>query len=163
MNKKGFSVIGVLVAVVILLFVVHFAMKQYKKSFSNVSSLKRVGVNQKTGKSNQAIFLRDGILLKAGVLPQLDNLLREQQTFFSAKGTYAKNISDLGVKLAPTPQYVYGVSDNSEGWVVWVRKAGGNNKFLVSKNIKTKQLCCTDLDAGACQNVPGANGTCPFK
>ena len=162
MNKKGFSIIGMLISVVILLFVLQFAMKQYKASLSNVSALKLVGTNQKTGKNNHAVSLRDGILLKASVLPQLDNLLREQQAFFSAKGTYAKNISSLGAGPAPTPQYVYGVSDNNAGWIVWVKKTGGNNKFLISKNIKTKQLCCKDIDKGACQIVSVANITCPL-
>ncbi|MBQ4493694.1 MAG: hypothetical protein II972_03740 [Elusimicrobiaceae bacterium] len=163
MNKKGFSIIGILISVVILIFVVQFAMKQYKKSLSNVSALKLAGSSSQTGKNKQGgTTLRDGILLKASILPQLDNLLREQQVSLVSKGSYAKNISSLNTSLPSAPGYNYGVSDNKAGWVAWVKKTSGNNKFLISKNIHTKQLCCKDIDNGACKIVSVANITCPF-
>ena len=162
MNKKGFSVIGALIGLIILLFVIQFAMKQYKKSLSNVSALKVATFAQKTNNNKQGGSFQEGIMLKVSVLPQLDSLLREQQSFLVLKGSYAKNISSLNVSPAPVPQYTYGVSDNKDGWVVWAKKTGGNNKLLLSKNIKTKQLCCKDIDAGACQIVSVANIPCPF-
>ena len=162
MNKKGFSLIAALIGLIILLFVLQFAMKQYKKSLSNVSAFKVVSSGQKASNTGQDGSFKDGILLKASVLPQLDNLLREQQSFLVLKGSYAKNITNLNATPAPVPQYTYGVSDNKDGWVVWVKKTGGSNKLFLSKNIKTKQLCCKDIDAGACQIVSVANIACPF-
>ena len=64
MNKKGFSLIAALIGLIILLFVLQFAMKQYKKSLSNVSAFKVVPSGQKASNTRQDGSFKDGILLK---------------------------------------------------------------------------------------------------
>lgn len=157
MNKKGFSLIAALIGLIILLFVLQYAMKHYQKSLSKISAVKTGVAKPKSGK--QGFSVQEGILLKVNILPQLDNLARQQDFMFSTRGVYADNISALNAAPAPNTQYKYGV--NKDGFV-WVKKIGGDNKFQLFKNAKTKQLCCKDIDAGACQIVSVANIPCPF-
>ncbi len=160
MDKKGFSLIGMIIGLLVLLFVLQYAMKHYQKSLSKISAVKTGVAKPKSGK--QGFSVQEGILLKVNILPQLDNLARQQELMLSTRGAYAKDISVLNAASAPNNQYRYGATSDASGWVVWVKKVGGNNKFQLFKNAKTKQLCCKDIDNESCQYLDIGAKKCPF-
>ena len=162
MNQKGFSLFFTLIGLFIFLFCVQFALKQYSKSLSQIRPSK-VAMSQNGVKNGTPkLSFQEDVLLKTSVLPQLDNLLKEQQVFLATQGRYATDISSLSVNPPPSIQYHYGVSSNKAGWVVWTKKTAGKNKVLISKNIYTKQLCCKDIDKNACQILAITKTSCPF-
>ena len=162
MNQKGFSLFAVIIGLVILLLCLQFAFNQYSKSLSKGSDWKPKSAKSKTKKGTPQVPFQESVSLKVSVLPQLDNILKEQQIFFATQGSYAEDISSLSVSIPLTFQYQYGVSNNKDGWVAWAKKSMGDKKFLISKNIYTKQLCCKDIDKGSCQSLAITTITCPL-
>ena len=161
MNKKGFALFGLLISLLVLFFIVQYAIKAYRKSLSSVSAVKTGSIKRSTGK--QVFSLQEGVLLKSNILPQLDNLIRQQEFLLATTGSYGKDMSAINTPPTNTAQYRYGVRADASGWVAWVKKTGGNNKFQLFKNAKTKQLCCKDIDSNVCQYLDVGAKKCPFK
>jgi Tfp pilus assembly protein PilE len=166
MNKKGFSLIAVLVAVILLFVVLQIFLNKYMQTVdSSVATAKKVS-SGKLFKSKNKKHLPTQIPVNIQLSRKLDFLLHQQNRYFAQNRKYATELKTLEVPEAiiKMPDYTFGLDNNKDGWVVWTKKIKSDknkkDKFYLGKNIKTRRLCCQDIDKGACKALNWDNIPC---
>lgn len=166
MNKKGFSIFYILLAIVVLFVIVQFVFNKYSKAIDS-SAVSSVSVNVKSHKSfaktQAAKDMKGGPSARRGESAIMSQIMRKlsliavsQEIYFKKHSHYAKNVKDLEINqgIFTLPGYEIGLDDNKDGWSVWAKKTkekNGVKTFYIGKNSKTKQICCQDIDQGSCQ------------
>lgn len=180
MNKKGFSIVYVLLAIVVLFVIVQFVFNKYSKAI-DASTTSSVSVSVKKSNKNfdktqspknmkgASSGRRGEPAIMSQIMRKLSLIAVSQEIYFKKHSHYAKNIKDLEVNqgIFTLPGYEIGLDDNKDGWSVWAKKTkekkGDNKTFYIGKNSRTKQICCQDIDQGACQALYLDKVTCASK
>ena len=179
MNKKGFSIVYILLAIVVLFVIVQFVFNRYSKTIdASTTSSVSVSVKKSNNSSAKTKNIADAKArttpAKRGETAIMSQIMRKvsliavaQEIYFKKHSHYAKNIKDLEINqgIFTLPGYEVGVDDNKDGWSVWVKKTKekNNKTFYIGKNSKTKQICCQDIDQGSCEALNLGKVTCESK
>lgn len=179
MNKKGFSIVYILLAVVVLFVIVQFAFNKYSKAI-DASTTSSVSVSVKKShksfaKTQTPKGVKKGAAARKGENAIMSQIMRKlsliavsQEMYFKKHSHYAKNVKDLEINqgIFTLPGYEIGLDDNKDGWSVWAKKTkekNGVKTFYIGKNSKTKQICCQDIDKGSCEAFSLSKVTCDSK
>lgn len=180
MNKKGFSIVYILLTIVILFVIVQFVFNKYSKAIdASTNSPVSVSVkksNKSFAKTQAAKDMKGGPSARRGegaimsqIMRKLSLIAVSQEIYFKKHSHYAKNVKDLEINqgIFTLPGYEIGLDDNKDGWSVWAKKTkekkGNNKTFYIGKNSRTKQICCQDIDQGSCEALSLSKVTCDSK
>ena len=174
MNKKGFSFIGILIALILLFFILqvfltHYTKKAAKAPAKALVSAKKVAQEAKLNQEGMVkkMLSNREIPTNMQVMRVLTILSRAQQRHFAENHRYATKIQELKVpaERLDAPGYELGLRDDTNGWVVWAKKISMDKggKFYLVKNAKNNQYCCEDIEEGSCEVNRMSHFSCSDK